>query len=84
MSSQLINNFLFGGIVCFLFGACGGSSQQKKNTAVLTDSTAQVQQGLQTQFPFPEIPTMLTQPESGRRISWRTTGITLTLRIRHW
>lgn len=63
MSSQLINNFLFGGIVCFLFGACGGSSQQKKNTAVLTDSIAQVQQSLQTQFPFPEIPTMLTQPE---------------------
>lgn len=60
---NIVNNFFLGGIVCFLFGACGGSSQQKKNTAVLTDSTAQVQQSLQTQFPFPEIPTMLTQPE---------------------
>lgn len=63
MKLQTINRLLLGGIACLLLGACGGNSQKKENTAVRTEPSAQVQQTPQPQFPFPEIPSMLTQPE---------------------
>ena len=44
-----------------LFSACGNSSQQKQTETSV--SVANSQTTVEGKFPFPEIPTMLTQPE---------------------
>lgn len=63
MKFHIVSRFLFVSIVCFLLGACGGNAQQKKAETTESALTAQSQAVAETYFPFPEIPTMLTQPE---------------------
>lgn len=63
MKFHTVNRFLFAGLVCFVLGACGGNTRQNKVVAVADVSTAQPQALAEAKFPFPEIPTMLTQPE---------------------
>lgn len=63
MKYYTVNRFLFAGLVCFVLGACGGNTRQNKAVAVADVSTAQPQAAVDTKFPFPEIPTMFTQPE---------------------
>ena len=47
--------------IIFLFSACGNSSKQKQtDTSVTVENPQTVSEA---KFPFPEIPTMLTQPE---------------------
>lgn len=57
-----MNRYIFIGTIC-LFSACGNSSQQKQVETTESVSTAQSQTVSEAKFPFPEIPTMLTQPE---------------------
>lgn len=47
--------------IILLFSACGNSSQQKQTETSV--SVANSQTTVEGKFPFPEIPTMLTQPE---------------------
>lgn len=54
--------FLLLGIVLF-FSSCKGGANQKKVETTVTAFTAQPQAVAEAKFPFPEIPTMLTQPE---------------------
>lgn len=54
--------FLLVGIV-LLFSSCKGGANQKKVETTVTTSMAQPQAATDAKFPFPEIPTMLTQPE---------------------
>lgn len=54
--------FLLVGIV-LLFSSCKGGANQKKVETTVTTSMAQPQAAADAKFPFPEIPTMLTQPE---------------------
>lgn len=49
-------------VVLLLLSACGNTSQQKQ-AETESASTAQPQAATDAKFPFPEIPTMLTQPE---------------------
>ena len=58
----MIRYILITGVVLF-FSACGNSSQQKQAETIESASTAQPQAVAEAKFPFPEIPTMLTQPE---------------------
>lgn len=51
---------LFIGMI-LLFSACGNSSQQKQTDTSVTVEDSQTP--AEAKFPFPEIPTMLTQPE---------------------
>lgn len=54
--------YLFlGSIILFSFSACGNSSQQKQ--AETTATVENPQTVSEAKFPFPEIPTMLTQPD---------------------
>lgn len=53
---------LFVGMV-LLFSACGNSSRQKQAETSSSVVAAQPQAVMEAKFPFPEIPTMLTQPE---------------------
>ena len=50
-------------IILFSVSACGNSSQQKQAETIESASIAQPQVAADAKFPFPEIPTMLTQPE---------------------
>lgn len=54
--------FLLVGIVLF-FSSCKGGANQKKVETTVTTSIAQPQSVAEAKFTFPEIPTMLTQPE---------------------
>lgn len=63
MKYYTVNRFLFAGLVCFVLGACGGNTRQNKAVAVADVSTVRPQAAADAKFPFPEIPTMLTQPE---------------------
>lgn len=47
--------------IIFLFSACGNSSKQKQTDTSVTVEDSQTP--AEAKFPFPEIPTMLTQPE---------------------
>lgn len=53
---------LFVGII-LLFSACGNISQQKQAETTESTSVARPQVPAEAKFPFPEIPTMLTQPD---------------------
>lgn len=63
MKSQIINCFLVGTLGVFLLGACGRNNQQQQAETIESASTAQPQAAADAKFPFPEIPTMLTQPD---------------------
>lgn len=54
--------FLLLGIVLF-FSSCKGGANQKKVETIVAASTVRSQAAADAKFPFPEIPTMLTQPE---------------------
>lgn len=53
---------LFIGILV-LFSSCGNISQQKQAETTESTSVARPQVPAEAKFPFPEIPTMLTQPD---------------------
>lgn len=49
--------------ILLLFSSCGNTSQQKQAETTESAFIAQPQAAAEAKFPFPEIPTMLTQPE---------------------
>lgn len=56
-----MNGYFLGIGMILLFSACGNSSQRKqKETSVTVENPQTVSEA---KFPFPEIPTMLTQPD---------------------
>lgn len=58
----MIRYILITGVVLF-FSACGNSSRQKQAETSSSVTAVQPQAAADAKFPFPEIPTMLTQPE---------------------
>ena len=55
------NRYVVLAFIIFLFSACGNSSKQKQiDTSVTVEDSQTVSEA---KFPFPEIPTMLTQPD---------------------
>ena len=56
-----MNGYFLGIGIILLFSACGNPSQRKQTETSVTVAPPKTTAG--AKFPFPEIPTMLTQPE---------------------
>lgn len=58
-----MNRYIFFIGTIYLFSACGNTSQQKQIKMIESESVESSQIAMEAKFPFPEIPTMLTQPD---------------------
>ena len=77
-----MNGYFLGIGMILLFSACGNSSQRKqKETSVTVENPQTVSEA---KFPFPEIPTMLTQPDERKAYLMAHYWETLISQIRHW
>lgn len=50
-------------LLFLLLSACGNTAQRNKVEKEMSEAVEQIEIGADSNFPFPEIPTMLTQPE---------------------
>lgn len=50
-------------LLFLLLSACGNTAQRNKVEKEMSEAVEQIEIGVDSNFPFPEIPTMLTQPE---------------------